>query len=76
MVYPPWPPSFAAILKSDPPVDLNRERVNIAQACAIAGVSRRTIYYWLQSNKVEWVRTAGGPIRIYADTLLRRPPPS
>jgi excisionase family DNA binding protein len=48
-----------------------RPRVNLAQACAIAGVSRRTIYYWLQLGKVEAVRTAGGALRIYADTLLR-----
>jgi excisionase family DNA binding protein len=49
-----------------------RPRVNLMQACAIAGVSRRTIYYWLQLGKVEAVRTAGGALRIYADTLLRR----
>lgn len=49
-----------------------RPRANIAQACAMAGVSRRTIYYWMQLGKVEFVRTAGGQVRIYADTLLRR----
>lgn len=50
----------------------DRTRVNLAQACAIAGVSRRTMYYWLSLGKVEAVRTAGGALRIYADTLLRR----
>jgi excisionase family DNA binding protein len=49
-----------------------RLRVNIAQACAIAKVSRRTMYYWLSLGKVEYVRTAGGQVRIYADTLLVR----
>lgn len=49
-----------------------RPRVNIAQACAISGVCRRTMYYWLAMGKVEYVRTAGGAVRIYADTLLRR----
>jgi excisionase family DNA binding protein len=49
-----------------------RPRVNLMQACAIAGVSRRTMYYWLQLGKIEYVRTAGGAVRIYADTLLRR----
>ena len=51
--------------------DVRRERVNINQAAAIAGVSRRTIYYWLDKGKVEFVRTAGGSVRIYVDTLLK-----
>lgn len=53
--------------------DLARPKVNIVQACEIAGVSRRAIYYWIEQGKVEYVRTAGGAIRIYADTLLRTP---
>ena len=53
--------------------ELQRPRVNITQACAIAGVCRRSIYYWLETGKVEYVRTAGGSVRIYVDTLLRRP---
>ena len=52
--------------------DLPRPKTNIAQACAMAGVSRRTIYYWMRLGKVEYVRTAGGQVRIFADTLLRR----
>lgn len=51
--------------------DLQRPRVNIAQACAIAGVCRRTIYNWMHRQQIEIVRTAGGQVRIYADTLLR-----
>jgi predicted site-specific integrase-resolvase len=34
-------------------------------------VSRRTIYNWISAGKVEYVRTAGGSIRIFADTLWR-----
>jgi len=49
-----------------------RPRVNIVSACRIAGVSRATLYRWIQMGKVEVVRTAGGSPRIYADTLLRR----
>jgi excisionase family DNA binding protein len=56
--------------------DLQRPLSNIAQACAIARVSRRTIYYWMQLGKVEYVRTAGGQVRIFADTLLVRVPES
>lgn len=48
--------------------------VNIAQAVTIARVHRNTIYNWIKTNKVDWVRTAGGDYRIYADTLLRRNP--
>jgi predicted site-specific integrase-resolvase len=51
---------------------LQRPRVNFVQACAIAGVKRRTMYYWLKLGKVESVRTAGGQLRIFVDTLLRR----
>jgi predicted site-specific integrase-resolvase len=36
-------------------------------------VSRRTIYNWLSSGKIEYVRTAGGSVRIFVDTLWRDP---
>ena len=49
-----------------------RRVVNIAQACAIAGVSRRTIYYWIANGKAQAIRTAGGRLRIYADSLWRK----
>lgn len=45
--------------------------VNIMQACEVAGVSRRTIYNWIGANKVQYVRTAGGRVRIVVDTLFR-----
>jgi excisionase family DNA binding protein len=41
------------------------------KACELVGVSRRTIYNWLSSGKIEYVRTAGGSVRIFADTLWR-----
>ena len=40
---------------------------------AASGVSRRTIYNWIAANKVEYLRTAGGSIRIFVDTLWREP---
>ncbi len=43
------------------------------KACEAVGVSRRTIYNWIAAGKVEYVRTAGGSIRIFADTLWRNP---
>ncbi len=48
-----------------------RALLSIMKARAIAGVSRRTIYNWIARGKVEYVRTAGGAIRIYADTLFQ-----
>ena len=43
------------------------------KACELVGVSRRTIYNWLSSGKIEYVRTAGGSVRIFVDTLFRDP---
>lgn len=50
--------------------DLQRPRVNIVQAMAIAGVCRRTIYNWIHAEWVEIARTPSGQVRIFADTLL------
>ena len=50
---------------------MERATVSIMQAAAQVGVSRRTIYNWIRDGKVEYVRTAGGSIRIFADTLWR-----
>jgi len=50
---------------------LIRKSVSILKACELTGVSRRTIYNWLSSGKLEYVRTAGGSVRIFMDTLWR-----
>jgi excisionase family DNA binding protein len=52
---------------------LDRNTVSIARAGELVGVSRRTIYNWIATGKVQYVRTAGGSIRIFADTLWRSP---
>jgi excisionase family DNA binding protein len=52
---------------------LDRETVSIPRACELVGVSRRTIYNWIADGKVQYVRTAGGSVRIFADTLWRDP---
>jgi excisionase family DNA binding protein len=52
---------------------VERKAISIMRACDLVGVSRRTIYNWIASGKVEYVRTAGGAIRIYADSLWRDP---
>lgn len=50
-----------------------RETISIMQACERAGVSRRTIYNWIRAGKVDYIRTAGGSIRIFVDTIFREP---
>jgi excisionase family DNA binding protein len=50
-----------------------RKTISIPRACELVGVSRRTIYNWLAGAKVEYVRTAGGSVRIFVDTLWREP---
>jgi excisionase family DNA binding protein len=55
---------------------MDRQTLSIMKACEAVGVSRRTIYNWIQAGKVEYVRTAGGSIRIFADTLWRSSPSS
>ena len=50
---------------------MDRQTLSIMKACEVVGVSRRTIYNWIAAGKVEYVRTAGGSIRIFADTMWR-----
>ena len=50
---------------------LERTTVSIPRACDVVDVSRRTIYNWMASGKVQYVRTAGGSVRIFTDTLWR-----
>lgn len=48
-----------------------RQTLSIEKSCKAVGVSRRTIYNWIAAGKVEYIRTASGSIRIFADTLWR-----
>ena len=52
---------------------VDRKTISIMKACDVVGVSRRTIYIWISSGKVEYVRTAGGSVRIFVDSLWREP---
>jgi excisionase family DNA binding protein len=54
-------------------VDTERQTLSIMKACEVVGVSRRTIYNWIAGGKVQYVRTAGGSVRIFADSLWKRP---
>lgn len=50
---------------------MDRPSVSIMKASELAGVSRRTIYNWLHDGRLQFVRTAGGSVRIFLDTLWR-----
>jgi excisionase family DNA binding protein len=52
---------------------VERQAVTIIRAAQLVGVSRRTIYNWLASGKLDYVRTAGGSVRIFVDSLWREP---
>ena len=52
---------------------VDRVTVSIREAGALVHVCRRTIVNWIAAGKVDYVRTAGGSIRIFEDTLWRTP---
>jgi excisionase family DNA binding protein len=64
------------ISEEEPTVDTERQTLSIMKACEVVGVSRRTIYNWMAGGKVEYVRTAGGSVRIFADSLWRSAQPA
>lgn len=43
----------------------------ILEACALAGVSRRTIYNWIDRDRIEYGRTISGSIRIVKASLFQ-----
>ncbi len=51
----------------------DRKTISIRQACELVDVSRRTIYNWIASGKVERARTVTSSTRIFVDTLWRTP---
>ena len=65
-LYPPRPEAREKL-------NMDRQTVSIMKACEVVGLSRRTIYNWISAGKVEYVRTAGGAIRIFVDSLWREP---
>jgi excisionase family DNA binding protein len=61
------------ISQEDKAVETERQTVSIMKACEVVGVSRRTIYNWMAGGKIQYVRTAGGAVRIFADSLWKAP---
>lgn len=54
----PRPPPDAAFL-------------TILQAAALVGVSKRTVYNWLNRSLIEFHRTPSGSVRILATSLIK-----
>ncbi len=52
-----------------PPVGV--PMLSIRQAMEIVGVSRRTIYTWINTGKVDYARTPGRRIRIVEASLWK-----
>lgn len=48
-----------------------RKLLSIRQVCERLGVSRRTLYNWMNDGKLTFVKTPGGSRRIYEDLLVR-----
>jgi len=46
--------------------------LKVADAAGFLGVSRRTIYYYIEEGKVYTVKTPGGRYRVCAGCLLKR----
>jgi excisionase family DNA binding protein len=46
-----------------------RAVMTIREAVMVWRVTRRTIYNWMDTGKIEFIRTAGGSPRIFADSL-------
>jgi excisionase family DNA binding protein len=47
------------------------ELLTIVQASLLSKVSRKTIYNWIAQEKVHAFKTAGGQLRICANSLIR-----
>ena len=47
----------------------SRETLSVNQSVDVANVSLRTIWNWISAGKVEYVRNAGGSVRIFVDSL-------
>jgi excisionase family DNA binding protein len=44
----------------------------ITDAAVLLGVSRRTVYYWIQQRRLDTVRTRGGSQRVLLSSIARR----
>lgn len=45
--------------------------LTINEVCKQFGVSRRTVHAWIEHQKVTYVKTPGGGVRIFEDSLWK-----
>ena len=48
--------------------------ISSEEAAAIAGVSSRTIYRWVEAGRIHFTETAAGAFRICFNSIIDRPP--
>ncbi len=51
-----------------------RVLLTVREACATVHVRKTTIYRWLKAGKLDVIRTVGGSLRIYEDSLWQKTP--
>lgn len=51
-----------------------RKLLSVNEVQDMAGVSRRTVYNWMNAGLVDFILTPTGIRRIYADTVFRNVP--
>ena len=51
-----------------------RVLVDVGTAMRICRVSRATVYRWMRTGIVDWVKLPYGRRRLYLDSLFRDPP--
>lgn len=61
---------MVVIRREEPPNDL----ISIQEACLHARVARRTIYYWIKTDKIRLWRTVGGRPRVSRAELIPQVP--
>lgn len=50
---------------------IERDTLTVPQVCDRIGVSRRTVYNWMNLGKIEYCRSASGMRRVFIDTLFK-----
>jgi len=48
--------------------------ISSEEAAAIAGVSSRTIYRWVEAGRIHFIETAAGGLRICSNSIVNRLP--
>lgn len=47
-----------------------RRTLSIGEVCEIVCVRPRTVYFWMETGGIQYVRAESGEVRIYADSIF------